>query len=34
LIFEDEKNLSEYEKIVKKRCCDLPLLESKYLDFK
>jgi len=33
LIFEDEKNLSEYEKIVKKRCCDLPLLESKYLDF-
>ncbi len=34
LIFEDEKNLSEYEKTVKKRCCDLRLLESKYLDFK
>lgn len=34
MIFEDEKNLSEYEKTVKKRCCDLRLLESKYLDFK
>ena len=34
LIFEDEKNLSGYEKIVKRRCCDLQLLESKYLDFK
>lgn len=34
LIFKSEEKLSEYEKIVKKRCCDLRLLEKKYKDFK
>lgn len=33
MLFEDEINLSEYEKTIKQRCCNLRLLESKYQDF-
>lgn len=31
LLFEEEKNLSEHDKIIKQRCCNLMLLEEKYL---
>ena len=34
LIFEDENNLSEHDKIVKQRCCNLVLLEEKYIKWK
>lgn len=33
LIFDDEKNISEYDKIVKHRCCNLALLEQKYIEW-
>jgi len=34
LIFEDENNLSEHDRIVKQRCCNLVLLEEKYIEWK
>lgn len=34
LIFDDEKNLSEHDKVIKRRCCDLVLLEEKYIEWK
>ena len=34
LIFDEEKNLSEHDKIIKQRCCNLVLLEEKYNDWK
>jgi len=34
LIFEDENNLSEHDKIVKQRCCNLVLLEEKFREWK
>lgn len=34
LIFDEEKNLSEHDKIIKQRCCDLVLLEEKYIYWK
>ena len=34
LIFEDENNLSEHDKIVKQRCCNLVLLEEIYIEWK
>ena len=34
LIFEDENNISEHDKIIKQRCCNLPLLEEKYSEWK
>lgn len=30
LIFADESSLSEYDKVVKSRCCNLKLLEEKF----
>ncbi len=33
LVFDDENNLSEHDKIVKKRCCNLVLLEEKYSEW-
>ena len=34
LIFDDENNLTEHDKIVKQRCCNLQLLEEKYTEWK
>ena len=34
LIFEDENNISEHDKIVKQRCCNLVLLEEIYIEWK
>lgn len=34
LIFADENTLSEHDKIVKSRCCDLKLLEEKFILYK
>ena len=34
LIFDNEENLSPHDKIIKQRCCNLKLLEEKYLDWK
>lgn len=30
IILEEDKNLSEYDKKIKRRCCDLKLLEKVY----
>lgn len=34
MLFEDENNISEHDKIVKQRCCNLRLLEEKYCEWK
>lgn len=34
LIFGAETNLSAYDKVIKQRCCDLVLLEEKYIEWK
>lgn len=34
LIFTDDKNLSKHDLEIKKRCCNLPLLESVYMEYK
>lgn len=33
MIFENENDLSEHDKIIKQRCCNLPLLEKKYCEY-
>ena len=33
LIFTDDKNLRQHDVLIKQRCCNLPLLESIYLNF-
>ena len=34
LIFDAETNLSAHDKVIKQRCCDLVLLEEKYIEWK
>ena len=34
LLFDEERNLSEYDRIIKQRCCNLVLLEEKYVGWK
>lgn len=34
LIFDAETNLSTHDKVIKQRCCDLVLLEEKYIEWK
>ena len=34
MIFKNEKDISEHDKIIKQRCCNLPLLEKKYCEYK
>lgn len=34
LLFDEERNLSEYDRIIKQRCCNLVLLEEKYAGWK
>lgn len=34
IIFAEGKNLSEHDKIIKQRCCNLVLLEEKYVGWK
>ena len=34
LIFDAETNLSAHDKVIKQRCCDLALLEEKYIEWK
>lgn len=34
LIMLDESNLSEHDKIIKQRCCNLKVLEDKFRKFK
>ena len=34
LIFADENTLTEHDKIVKQRCCNIKLLEEKYTEWK
>ena len=34
LILNDERNLSEHDKIIKQRCCNLNVLEEKFRDYK
>ena len=34
LIFGAETNLSAHDKVIKQRCCDLVLLEEKYIEWK
>lgn len=34
LLFDDESTLSEHDKIVKMRCCNLRILEERYRDWK
>lgn len=33
MIFENENDLSEHDKIIKQRCCNLPLPEKKYCEY-
>lgn len=33
MIFEDENNITEHDKVIKQRCCNLPLLEKKYCEY-
>ena len=34
LILDNESNLSEHDKIIRQRCCDLKVLEEKFRDYK
>ena len=34
LILDDESNLSEHDKIIRQRCCNLKVLEEKFRDYK
>ena len=34
LIFDAETNLSAHDKVINQRCCDLVLLEEKYIEWK
>lgn len=34
LIMLDERALSEHDKIIKQRCCDLKVLEEKFWEYK
>mgnify|MGYP004624998839 FL=1 len=34
LLFDEKRNLSEYDRIIKQRCCNLVLLEEKYVGWK
>lgn len=34
LLFDEERNLSVYDRIIKQRCCNLVLLEEKYVGWK
>lgn len=34
LIMQDERNISEHDKITKQRCCNLKVLEEKFREYK